>query len=208
MLSVKWGKAINPNYRVDIKIFIEREVEEALHKLKPKKTLGSDNIPPYIFKDCRKFLSIPLCFIFSKSLEECKFSATWKISKITPIPRAKNSLDISDFRPISILKVSSKIFETLIYEKIFSLIKNQIFVCQHGFYGGRSVVTNLLIFEDKVAKTLYRGRQMDTVYKDFQKEFDRVDHSVLINKLKMFGFSLKLISLFKSYLRERRRLKV
>ncbi len=197
-------KQFNPNYRDDIKIFTEKEVEEALHKLKPKKTLGPDNIPPYTFKDCRKFLSFPLCFIFNKSLEECKFPAIRKISKITPIPKTKNGLDISNFRPILILKVSAKIFETLIYKKIFPLIKNQISLYQHGFYGGRSVVTNLLIFVDKVAKTLDRGWQMDMAYTDFQKAFNRLDHSVLKNKLKMFGFSEKLISLFKSYLSERR----
>ncbi len=152
--SVKWGEAINPNYRVDIKIFTEKEVKEALHKLKPKKTLGPDYIPPYIFTDCRKFLSVPLRFIFNESLEECKFPATWKISKITSIPKAKNSFDKSDFRITSILKVSAKLFETLIYKKIFPQIKNQISVYQRGLYGVRSVVTNLLIFVDKVAETL------------------------------------------------------
>lgn len=157
------------NNSINIKGVTAAEVEEVLKKLKSNKTLGPDttSIPPYVFKNCRKLLADPICHISNLSLKEGIFPNDWKISRITPIPKTSNCMEISDYRPISVLKVPAKVYETLIHQKLFWQLKNQISTCQSGFYEGRSVVTNLLIFVYEIGQTLDKELQMDVMYTDF-----------------------------------------
>ena len=54
---------------------------------------------------------------------------------------------------------------------------------QHGFRKGKSCVTNLLCFYDYVTKALGKSKNVDVVYLDFQKAFDRVQHGKLLKRL-------------------------
>lgn len=59
---------------------------------------------------------------------------------------------------------------------------------QHGFLKGRSTITNLAIFKHNIIDSFSAKSQMDTVFTDFEKAFDSVDHHLLIQKLKKIGF--------------------
>ena len=58
---------------------------------------------------------------------------------------------------------------------------------QHGFLRGRSTVLNFLLISDFLVCGLESRRQVDSVYFDFAKAFDSVDHSLWISKLRCFG---------------------
>jgi retron-type reverse transcriptase len=64
----------------------------------------------------------------------------------------------------------------------------------------RSTVTNLACFSQYVSESINQGSQVDTIYTDFAKAFDRVDHRLIISKLDMFGISNKVLHLLQSYL--------
>ena len=55
---------------------------------------------------------------------------------------------------------------------------------QHGFLRGRSCLTNLLEYTDKISKWVDDGSSVDVIYLDFQKVFDKVPHQRLLIKLK------------------------
>ncbi|KAH0818593.1 hypothetical protein GEV33_004199 [Tenebrio molitor] len=61
-------------------------------------------------------------------------------------------------------------------------------------------MSNLLTFSQYVSESLETQQQVDTIYTDFTKAFDQIDHNIIIKKLDMFGFSNKLIAFFESYL--------
>lgn len=63
--------------------------------------------------------------------------------------------------------------------------------------------TNLMEYVSFVAETMVAGGQVDTVYMDFAKAFDKVDHGTLIVKLRSFGLSNKIVHWFTTYLRQR-----
>lgn len=65
---------------------------------------------------------------------------------------------------------------------------------------GRSVKTNLTCFTQSVTEAIDARIQMNVVYLDFSKAFDRLGHSLLLNKFNLLGLSLLLLKLFECYL--------
>ncbi|KAH0818649.1 hypothetical protein GEV33_004142 [Tenebrio molitor] len=84
--------------------------------------------------------------------------------------------------------------------KAHSLVRSGFSPRQHGFIDRRSTMSNLLTFSQYVSESLDTQQQVDTIYTDFTKAFDQIDHNIIIKKLDMFGFSNKLIAFFESYL--------
>ena len=79
-----------------------------------------------------------------------------------------------------------KVFERVLQPKIIEhLIKNKkLNEGQHGFVPNRSTQTQLICHYNEIYETVVEGKRIDTVYLDFAKAFDKVDHSILIKKVK------------------------
>lgn len=97
----------------------------------------------------------------------------------------------------------SKIFDSILADKLYSIFESRIIVEQHGFMRGRSAVTNLLLYTDYLVRNLDNGIQIDSVYFDFAKAFDSVNHEILLKKLQSLGIGGSLLSWLKSYLSNR-----
>jgi hypothetical protein len=102
------------------------------------------------------------------------------------------------------MQTVSKILETILYGKMFEHSKPFVAVTQHGFMPQRSTVTNLFYFAQDVIEAIDANKQVDVIYTDFAKAFDKVDHEILLNKLKFFGFSVNFLKLLSSYLKHRK----
>lgn len=71
---------------------------------------------------------------------------------------------------------------------------------QHGFFRGRSVDTNLVTYTDFIFNAFEAGFQVDAVYTDFSKAFDKINHNLLLNKLLEIGVHGDLLRWIKSYI--------
>ena len=80
-----------------------------------------------------------------------------------------------------------------------NLIKNS----QHGFRPGRSCFTQLLHHIDDIISILERNENADALYLDLSKAFDKVNHAILIHKLKEKGISGKILTWLNSFLTNR-----
>ena len=67
----------------------------------------------------------------------------------------------------------------------------------------RSTVTNLAIFTQFVSHTIDKSVQVDVIYTDFSKAFDRIDHTILFSKLGRWGVNSSLLSFMQSYFTNR-----
>lgn len=181
----------------------EADLLYAFRKLKPTNSAGPDGIPCRVFKGWRSSLMIPLLFIFNLSLSTNSFPTIWKTTKVVPIFKKNDSTQVENYRPIAVLSAGAKLFEIILHRYLQGHCGRLLRDHQHGFRTGRSTVTNLISFSSHITTALDGNGQIDTVYGDFEKAFDKVNHGLLISKLSRFGVGENLIMLLSSYLQGR-----
>jgi hypothetical protein len=145
-------------------------------------------------KEITNEISYPLTIVLSKSLEEGLIPEDWKLANVSPVFKKGSRGQVGNYRPISLTSQICKIFESIMRDAIIQhLEKNDLLSnAQHGFRRGRSCLTNLLVFLDRVTKNTDSGCATDVIYLDFAKAFDKVPHDRLIAKLKGHGIDGKV----------------
>ncbi|ERL93381.1 hypothetical protein D910_10673, partial [Dendroctonus ponderosae] len=83
--------------------------------------------------------------------------------------------------PISLIR---ELFDIIITSKFTPVCEHLIIDEQHGFCRGKSTVTNLAVYSEDLLNVMESHEQIDAVYTDFSKAFDRVPHKILIFKMK------------------------
>ena len=178
-------------------------LKKFLMSLDVTKGPGSDGIPPIFWRNCAESLAVPIAALFNISLQEYIFPSKWKEAHIVPIYKKGSKTNIENYRGISILNTIGKVFEKIVYNSIYPIIVKGVPNNQHGFLGKRSTVTNLACFANYVLPNMDRGGQVDVIYTDFEKAFDRVDHVILLRKLQDLGIHGDLLRWIESYLSNR-----
>lgn len=168
-----------------------------------KQGIGPDMIPVIFIKECMDNLLTPLQMIFNKSLGEGAFPRIWKTAAVSPIFKSGNRSFVASYRPVSKLCIFAKIFESIIYDHILFHVKFLICPSQHGFMSGRSVVSNLFVYTEFLLQQMDNQQQVDSIYTDFSKAFDKIDHFIMLNKLEDIGVCDSLLAWFESYLFDR-----
>lgn len=180
-----------------------QDINDAIRELKPKKSLSHDGIPPYIVKGCGAIFMTPLHHLYNLSIRTSTFPNLWKLATIIPVYKKGDRKLISNYRPIALLSPFAKVFESVIYKYIWHYIMKYMSDYQHGFFPGRSVITNLSVFNEYITRQMDSGRQIDAIYLDFSKAFDTVNHELLCKKLNNYGFSDPLCAFLHSFLNDR-----
>ena len=183
-------------------IFTEVEVKKQLCNLKIGKSPGPDLLHPRIIHELRDVLVSPLTTLFTQSMNQGILPNDWKMSTVTPVFKKGRKDVIDNYRPISLTCISCKIMESIIRNKLmeYFFINNLFSSKQYGFIKGRSTVLQLLKVSDDWTKLLENKGQIDIIYTDLEKAFDKVPHQRLLSKLHSYGINTVLISWIKSFL--------
>ena len=166
---------------------------------------GWDGISPSIVKStCAAFIE-PLTHIFNLSISQGIFPNDLKIARVIPLFKSGNSMSLSNYRPVSVLPVFSKILERLMYNRLLSFVNKYkiLYMYQFGFRADHSPNLALLFLVDKISDALEKGEYVLGLFLDFSKAFDTVNHQILFKKLEYYGVRGTALSLFKSYLENR-----
>jgi hypothetical protein len=180
--------------------FSMEDVETGLEKLKNVKSVGPDGISGTFLYNIKSSLCFPLWLIFRRSMDAGVFPSMFKMSSVTPIFKSGDKSNVKNYRPISILSHIAKLFELLVLRYIQPPVNSILIDEQYGFRPGRCATMNLIVFNNFVLDAFENHNQVDVIYTDFAKAFDRVDHGVLLEILYKYGFGEPLLSWFKSYL--------
>lgn len=184
----------------------EEGILSLLLNLNIKKSPGMDGIPTAFLMRYAEWCSKYLCILFNKSLSCAALPNDWKYAKVTPIPKTENRSLITSYRPISLLPTCAKTLEHIIFKHISVFLNdnNIIDSRQHGFRKGLSTTTQLLETIHEFAAILDKQGQIDMIFIDFEKAFDRVSHSKLLLKLQPILKNDLLLAWISAYLSSRR----
>jgi len=190
---------------MDSLIINEVDVLNRLDKININKSPGPDSIHPRILYEVRNEIATALKIIFNNSLQHHIVPQDWRAGNITPIFKKGTKTDASNYRPMSLTSIVCKLFESIIRDHIVQFfVHNSLFSNkQYGFIKGRSTVLQLLNILDDWTERLESGGQIDVIYTDFEKAFDRVPHNRLISKLYKYNINENIIKWIKAYLHNR-----
>ncbi len=150
------------------------KLEECLQHI--DKATGPDRIPALLLRNCAPYICSSLCTFFNKCLALGEFPSAWKTSNITPIPKGIFSKNVTNYRPISLLPIISKVLQHCVYNKLVEHVSAHLHILQFGFLKGKSTTAQLLRVLHEIGKSLDKRMQMDSIYLDFAKAFDRIDN--------------------------------
>ena len=185
---------------------IPSEIFNIIQAIDLNKSLGPNSLPIYILKICNNFYSEKLCEIANISFITGIFPDLCKVAKVIPIHKKDNPLLCENYRPISLLPVFSKIFEKLIYKRMYAFIeKNKlIYKQQFGFRSKHSTTHALISTTESIKSLIDSGNIVGGVFIDLQKAFDTVNHNILCEKISYYGFRGISQLLIKSFLTNRK----
>ena len=128
-----------------------------------------------------------------------------KCGLIHPIHKGDSKMLCSNYRPMSILPIFSKILEKLMYKRLTSFIDKYDLLHEHqyGFQKKKGTEHAILVLNFNIIKTIGKKEKACTIFLDFAKAFDMVSHKILPNKLEHFGIRSTPLNWFESYLSHR-----
>ena len=155
-------------------------------------------------KNCAVGLAYPISILFHSCYNIGTLPREWKLGHIVPIFKKGDKHEVSNYRPISLTCLITKVLERIIRDELLALTNGMINDKQHGFRAERSCATNLVGLCDSLALSLNENIRTDVVYFDFAKAFDSVNHDLILLKLKnKFGIDGRLLKFITDYLRDR-----
>ena len=165
----------------EIPLFTDSFIKKQLLSLDTTKACRLDGLSPRFLKISANVITNPLVKIFNMSLLHGKFPGLLKIAKVTPIHKKGSKSDKSNYRPISILPILTKIFEKHVSDHLKSYLdsNNLLYTNQSGFRSNHSCETALTATADNWISSINSNNYVGTVFLDLSKAFDLVNHEIL-----------------------------
>jgi hypothetical protein len=195
--NIKHGKSFN------FKEVDSMYVKKLLCNLKVNKSTGYDNVPPKMVKICADELAIPITELLNSAFKNKQFPDDLKRAEISPIFKKDDDMMKEKYRPVSILSVFSKVFETIIANQLMEFFKdifNDMLCAYRKKYSCEHLLIKLI---DSWKFSLDENNFAGTILMDLSKAFDCMPHGLLIAKMKAYGLSDNACEYMSSYLSNR-----
>ena len=149
-----------------IVLFSEREVSDIIKSLS-NSSAGWDEFPISIAKQCSKNFVKPLAALINSSIGEGVFPHELKKARVVPIFKTGHKSLINNYRPISILSFYSKVFEKLMYNKLYNCIEANdiLYAHQYGFRRRHSTQQAIITLIDKITKSVNSDHFVISVFR-------------------------------------------
>ena len=113
-----------------------------------------------------------------------KLPSAWKTGVVSPIYKNRDKREVSNYRPVTLLKIVAKSFEKFIFAPLYTAFHDRISNFQFGFRPRRSVVLQLLYSLSHIYSHLNSRDSVNLfILFDFSKAFDKIKHCIMMKKL-------------------------
>lgn len=184
---------------------LEHEVIDVINSLKNSKSTGADMISARILKLISAPIGLHFAHCINLSISMGNFPTILKKATVVPIFKKDDVHDITNYRPISILSIFSKVFEKIVFERMMKYLSkiNMLDNAQHGFRSGRSTQTAAVHFVEYVYECLDGGLYVAGLFFDLSRAFDSLPFQFILDKCYNLGFRGIFLDWLHSYLQGR-----
>ena len=187
-----------------VKPIVCNDIVKAVSLIKSN-AAGWDELNGNMLKTILPFISTPLLHVINLSFSSGVVPTEIKIAKVIPLFKGGSSDNFTNYRPISLLTMFSKIFERLMYFQLLQYIKDNdiLYKFQCAFREKYSTDLALITLVNKVIEGFENQEYGIGIFVDLAKAFDTVNHQILLEKLFHYGVRGIANDWFKSYLSQR-----
>ena len=118
-------------HRLSDVVFSEVDIAKVISKLNANKAHGVDQVSIAMLKLCSNEISKPLKAIFDRCILDGKFPSSWKLANVQPVHKKSSRQLKSNYRPISLLPIFSKIFEKIVFDAMYAFFVNNELISKH-----------------------------------------------------------------------------
>jgi hypothetical protein len=155
-------------------------------------------------KKCSVAIASPLSLLFNESFNTGILPSQWKLATIVPVFKKGNKSYPRNYRPFNLTSPICRLMEKILSISIRDTFKPHFDEYQFGFLNQRSCVQSVLYSLSKWEQALKLKQNVDVIYFDFEKAFDKINHKLLVAKLNQLGLDRKIIQWLNSFLSNRR----
>lgn len=174
------------------------EIAKAVRQMKNNKSPGTDGYTPEFFKFFWIDIGVLLFRSFKTAIEKGELSYTQKQGIVSIIPKGNKPREhLKNWRPISLLNITYKIFSTVLANRLKQYLPKLIHDDQKGFMKGRFIGENTRLLYDLLHYTKLNRIPGLLLLVDFEKAFDSISWNFMYKALNFFNFGEKFIKLVK-----------
>ena len=199
-------KSKSGNQSFEIPPITEAQMLDLISKISSSKAIRCDGLSAKVLKLAASVLVHPLCRLMNLSISTGCFPSTWKTAQVTPLFKSGSREDTSNYRPISVSPVLSKILERHVATSLCKHLHSYDLLCnlQSAFRPNHSTETALIKLTDELLFNMDNDMVTGLAFVDFRKAFDVINHELLLKKLSIYGANDLSLKWFGSYLTGRK----
>ena len=166
---------------------------------------GLDKISTKILLKTYRSCIHHLVYFFNLCLKTSTFPDRLKVALVVPIYKSGEKGSFTNYRPISLLPIFSKILEKILHSHITSHLEQHQILCssQFGFRKRHSTYMPVALIVEEITKAIEQNEKVLGLYLDLKKAFDTVNITILLNKLRCLGIRGTLLNIIQSYFTNR-----
>ncbi|KAI5743680.1 hypothetical protein M8J77_021036 [Diaphorina citri] len=177
-----------------------QEIKQIIKDLKNNKASGEDGIVAELWKFADNYSILCLQKVIEEIWTTEKLPEDWSTAIIHPIHKKGDKSDPNNYRGISLLSVSYKIFSRALLNRAEPVMDRQLGEYQAGFRKARSCAEQIHNVKSLISYTTVRSNPLVVTFVDFQKAYNCIDRVTIINTLSEFGLDRKTCNLINATL--------
>ena len=191
-----------PESSVYLKPVTVDEILRLIKDINTRKAPGPDLISGYLLKGTIDSIAPILAKLFNDCIDEGVFPDSLKIAEVIPLHKEGKKDIATNYRPISLLPIISKLFETVISNRLIPFFEKHNILAQNQYGFRKHHSTELAVAEiyNQMLKNMDENKHTCAIFLDLAKAFDSVNHNILIKKAEKYGVRGNALKLIKSYL--------